>query len=157
MATWILISDVARAKLFRAERANAPWSLVEEFEHPEGHQPSREISPSSAPGRIQKSPGGRGPRTSMEPHTTPKDVEAGRFAHHLVDRLEQAALKNEFEKLVLVAPPRFLGQLNAVLGRHTASRLQTTVDKDLAMLSDHELRERLIDVAFPPTSAASTA
>ena len=40
--------------------------------------------------------------------------------------------------------------LRAALARQTAKHLRATVDKDLVMLNDAEIRQRLIDAAFPP-------
>jgi protein required for attachment to host cells len=148
MTTWILVSDASRAKLFSTELREDPWSLVEEFAHPEGREMSREISPSSPPGRMRqsKSPGGR--QTAVEPRTTPKEAEALRFAQHLANYLEDAIAKRELDHLVLVAPPHFLGRLHGTLGPQAVKRLRATVDKDLSMLQSAEIRQRLVDSVF---------
>src|SRR5438309_2143345 len=57
VTTWILVSDTSRAKLFSAEKREDDWSLLKDFEHPEGRKQSKEISPSSPPGRMQQSKG----------------------------------------------------------------------------------------------------
>ena len=57
MATWILVSDTSRAKLFSAEKREDNWTLLKDFEHPEGRKLSQDISPSAAPGRMQQSKG----------------------------------------------------------------------------------------------------
>ncbi|MEX0679500.1 MAG: host attachment protein [Pirellulales bacterium] len=156
MTTWILVSDASRAKLFSAELREDDWSLVKEFEHPEGRQMSSDIRPSSPPGKMQqrsKAPGAR--HTAMEPHTTPKEAEAQRFAQHLAEYLEKATAGREFDYLVLVAPPHFLGVLHGTLGRQAAKHLRATVNKDLSMLEVAQLRQRLVDSVFPlnPTSS----
>jgi len=154
MTTWIMVSDASRAKLFSAELREDPWSLVEEIKHPEGREFSREISPSSPPGRMQQSraPGGR--RTAVVPHTSPKEAEIQHFAEHLSHYLKEATAKGLFDQLVLVAPPSFLGILRRSLGRQTTNRLRTTVDKDLSMFDVSELRERLVDEVFPLNPAS---
>lgn len=149
MTAWILVSDAGRAKLFSAELREDNWCLVKDFEHPEGREMSREIHPSSPPGRMQqsKAPGGR--RTTMEPHTSPKEAEAERFAQQLGNYLEDATARRAFDYLVLVAPPHFLGMLHGVLGKQAEKQLRATVDKDLISLDERELRKRLVDVVFP--------
>ena len=151
MTAWILVSDASRAKLFSAELREDAWSLVNDFEHPEGREPSREISPTSPPGRSQKSkgPGPGGRRTALEPRTWPKEAEAERFAHKLGTYLEEAIANRQFDYLVLVAPPHFLGILKGSLGRQAAKHLRATVDKDLSTLDAAELRERLVEAVFP--------
>lgn len=149
MTTWILVCDAGRARLLSTELREDAWSLVAEFEHPEGREASREIKPSSPPGRTHQSRVAGTQRTAMEPQTTPKEAEADRFAQHLASYLEKATAGRAFDHLVLVAPPHFLGTLHGTLGRQTANRLRTTVNKDLSMLEVAELRERLVDAVFP--------
>lgn len=149
MTAWILVTDVSRARIFSTELREDDWSLVKEFEHPEGREMSRDIHPSDRPGRMQQSTATGGRRTAMQPHTSPKEAEAERFAQQLGNYLEEALAKREFDYLVLVAPPHFLGLLKGTLGRQTAKHLRASVDKDLGMLGGAELRERLVDVAFP--------
>ncbi len=149
MTAWILVSDASRAKLLSAEVREDDWSSVEQFDHPEGRELSREIAPSSPPGRAQQSHATGGSRSSLEQHTSPKEAEAERFAHKLSAYLEHAIAERRFDYLVLVAPPHFLGLLKGVLGRQAAKHLRTTVGKDLSMLDAAELRKRLVDDVFP--------
>ena len=150
MATWILVSDTSRAKLFSAEKREDDWTLLKEFEHPEGRKLSKDISPSAPPGRMQQSEGLGARRTSMEPHTWPKEASAERFAELLAHYLEEALGTNAFDALILAAPPHFLGMLHGTLAKQTAKHLKATIDKDLVRFDAAEIRERLIDAAFPP-------
>ena len=86
----------------------------------------------------------------MEPHTWPKQAEAERFAKHLTSYLDHAAQNGELGALVLVAPPHFLGMLHGSLGAQTKKHLRTTVDKDFVVFDTAEIRERLLDLVFPP-------
>ena len=153
MATWILVSDTSRAKLFSAENREDDWTLLKDFEHPEGRKLSQDISPSAPPGRMQQSKGLGAHRTSMEPHTWPKEASAERFAELLAHYLEEALGTNAFDALVLVDPPHFLGMLHGTLAKQTAKHLKATIDKDLVMFDAAGIRERLIDAAFPPESS----
>ena len=154
MTAWILVSDASRAHLYSAESREDVWSLVESFEHPEGREMSREIEDTSPPGRGQQGGAQGGRRTSLEPRTWPKEAELQRFAQRLSAYLEAAIAKRQFDSLVLVAPPHFLGALKDALGRQTARHVRTTIDKDLSTLGASDLRQRLVDSVFPlnPTS-----
>ena len=156
MTAWILVSDLSQARLFTAELREDAWDLLQEFDHPEGREFSREIRPGSPPGRMQQSRG-NGQRSAMEPHTTPKEAEAERFARQLSDFLENAQARRQFDYLVLVAPPHFLGLLHGTLGRQTAKHVRAMVDKDYIHLNAAELRKRLVDQVFPLTPAAGPA
>lgn len=153
MTTWILVADAGRARLFSTElRANA-WNVVKEFEDTEGRLTSSEIEDTSPPGRMQQGDAQGGRRTALEPRTWPKEVEAEHFGQRLVDYLEAAVAKREYDHLVLVAPPHFLGLLKKKLGQQTAKKLLTSVDKDLSKLPPAEVRDRLMDEVFPPAAA----
>ncbi len=149
MATWILVSDVSRAVLFSAEKRDDDWSLVTHFEHPEGRELSSEIRPSSPPGRMQKNKAS-GARSSMEPHTWPKEADAERFAKVLASYLDEGAAKGQFTDLVLVASPHFLGMVHNTLGKQTAKHLRATVHHDLVMLDGAEIRRRCWTTSFRP-------
>ena len=145
-----LVSDTSRAKLFSAEKREDDWTLLKVFEHPEGRKLSKEISPSAPPGRIQQSQGLGARRTSLEPHTWPKEASAERFAELLAHYLEEAVGANALDALVLAAPPHFLGMLQGTLTKQAAKHFKATIDKDSVMLHAAEIRQRLIDAAFPP-------
>ena len=154
MTEWILVSDDSRANLYSAELREDDWSLVKAFEHPEGRETSREISPTSPPGRMQQGKASGGRRTSFEPRTWPKEVEVQRFAQQLSAYLEEAIARRSFDYLVLVAPPHFLGTLKGALGRQVAKHVRATIDKDLSTLDATDLRQRLVDTVFPLNPAS---
>ena len=87
-------------------------------------------------------------------HSSPKQIEAERFAQRLGGYLEDAMARRQFDDLVLVAPPHFLGVLKGALGRQVAKHVRQAIDKDLSMLAAAEIRERLIDDVFPPPTGA---
>jgi protein required for attachment to host cells len=149
MTLWIVVSDASRARVFSSEVRDDDWSLVKEFEHPEGRELSSEISPSGPPGRMQQDSASGGRRTAMQPRTTPKEAEVERFAKHVGKYLNAAIAKSQVDYLVLVAPPHFLGVLKSALGRQAAKHLRATLDKDLSTLKAADLRERLVDMVFP--------
>jgi len=154
MTSWILVSDASRAKLYSTELRADDWSHVKSFEHPEGQEMSREIEATSPPGRAQQGQAQGGRRTALEPRTWPKEAEAERFAQQLATYLEEAIAKRQFDDLVLVAPPRFLGKLNGALGRQAAKHVRATVDKDLSILDAAELQQRLVETVFASNSAS---
>jgi protein required for attachment to host cells len=65
----------------------------------------------------------------VEPRTDPHRAAKAAFAGRLAARLEATA--SAFERLLLVAPPPFLGDLRASLGKAARGKLHGTLDKDL--------------------------
>jgi len=149
MTTWIVVADAGSARVFASGMRDAPWTLVQELDNPEGRQASHESHPSAPPGRMQESKTLGARRSSMEPHTTPKEAAGERFAHELSELIDAARHRAQFERLVLVAPPHFLGVLRGLLSSDATAHVTAAVDKDLVAIAPHELRERLLDVAFP--------
>ncbi len=153
MTSWILVTDAGRARLFSTELRENAWNVVEEFEHTEGRETSSDIENTSPPGRMQQGDAQGGRRTALEPRTWPKEVEAEHFAQRLVDFLEAAIAKRDYDQLVLVAPPHFLGMLKKKLGQQAAKKLLLSIDKDLSKFPTAEIRERLVDEVFPQSAA----
>lgn len=60
------------------------------------------------------------------------------FAAEVAQRVNEAALTNGFEHLVIVAPPRVLAELRPRLHRETRQRLVAEIDKDL---TNHPVEE----------------
>jgi protein required for attachment to host cells len=52
-------------------------------------------------------------------------------------------MQNEFERLVLVAPPRFLGRLRSSLDAPTQQLVVGSLDKDLARAKEEELIDQV--------------
>jgi protein required for attachment to host cells len=59
--------------------------------------------------------------------------------------LNKAAYEGAFDRLVLVVPSRFLGELRDALDRHTRERVIAELSKDLTHLPTHELKSHLDD------------
>ncbi|PXB00020.1 Host attachment protein [Nostoc sp. 3335mG] len=57
--------------------------------------------------------------------------EEDRFAAETAELLKQRALRGEFESLIVVAPPRTLGELRKHYHKEVSDRLTGELDKDL--------------------------
>ena len=141
MITWILVSDASRARLFSLAEKEKTWELVQAFEHPESRAKGSELI-TDKPGRMQQS-AGRGNRPAMEPHMSPKEVEADVFVRELADYLDNGRTHNAYQNLALVAPPSFLGKLRNSLSVQVMKHVVVTVDKDYTQISDRDLHKRL--------------
>ncbi len=144
MKALILVADAGRARLFASETRAAPWKLLEQLEHPEVRS-ARDTLSSAQPGRTQESMA-TGRRSALAPPASPKEVETEKFAATLAEKFAQAAAEDAFERLVVVAPPRFLGLLREHLGAGEARmRDLVGIDKDLSQAPDAELPARVAD------------
>jgi protein required for attachment to host cells len=138
--TWILAGDASRARILTPKGKNRPWELVEEFDHPPGRARVSELV-TGKPGRVFQS-GGHG-HASMTPESDPTDVEAEKFARQLAARLERGFDAHEFARLVLVAPPRFIGILRKSLKEPVARCVTASIPKDLTHLEIRDLQQHV--------------
>lgn len=58
-------------------------------------------------------------------------LEEDRFAAEVADLLKTRALKNDFESLIIVAPPKTLGEMRKHYHKEVSQRLTGELDKDL--------------------------
>jgi protein required for attachment to host cells len=123
---WALVADGGRARLFERRLPAGPWHerIADAIEA--ANPPSRELG-TDRPGRVQES--ATTARHAVEPRTDPHRAAKAAFAGRLAARLEATA--SAFERLLLVAPPPFLGDLRASLGKVARGKLHGTLDKDL--------------------------
>jgi protein required for attachment to host cells len=140
---WVLVADAARARLFQVEQPQQTLSpaLVQELIGT--NLPSREIA-SDRPGRTFDS-GGQG-RHAKEPPTDPARHAQGEFARDVVRPLDEKRGNRSFERLIVVAPPQFLGDLRALMSQQLQESVSAEIAKDYSKLQLHVLQDRLHEV-----------
>ena len=125
---WVLVLDGEKALILRnaTDAADPRLEVVrkEEQENP----PDREQK-TDRPGRHLDagSPGARSAYEETDYHRLEKD----RFAEQMAGILYQAAHRNRFGRLVIVAGPQVLGTLRAALHKEVAARVVAEIPKTL--------------------------
>lgn len=127
-ATWILVADGAKARLFEIAEKDRSIVEVEDRLNPEGTANGRELSRDRPPTVHDRFGHGR---HSIEPHTSFRQKSAETFARELSDMLERGRLDHRYGDVVLIAPAHFLGTLNAALNKHVRARVAAELPKDL--------------------------
>lgn len=139
-AAWIVVADSSRCRIFASDKPAGPLEEIETLAHPEGRLHERDLA-SDRPGRAFDSKG-KG-RHAMSSEVGVKKHEAIVFAVRIAERLERGRGKEAFDRLVLVAPPSFLGLLRERLKRPLRARVAREVGKNMALLKARALRARL--------------
>lgn len=140
--TWVLVADASRARLFRREADGRLSSALDE-ELIGTHLPSREIA-SDRPGRTFDS-GGYG-RHANEPPTDPARHAQGEFARDVARLLDDKRKAQAFNRIVVVAPPRFLGELRSMMSLPLQELITDEIAKDLAKSPAHELQQHITEL-----------
>lgn len=129
---FVLVADGRKALFFRnegdAEYPNLQVEHAEEQANPADRDQKTDAAgaASSTRGGGQFSSGG-GSMGETDFHQQEED----RFAAETADMLKRRALANEFEALIIVAPPKTLGELRKRYHKEVSDRLTGELAKDL--------------------------
>jgi protein required for attachment to host cells len=143
--TWILVAHDAGARLFENEGPGKGIEMVEEIDHPQGRERDRDFD-SDRPGRAFRKNSADPRRAAMSRSESPHERDVAAFARTLTQKLQHGRTSNRYDRLVLVAPPRFLGLLRSSLDGPTAQLVVGSLDKDLAAHKESELIEHLAEI-----------
>jgi len=125
-STRVLVADARQAWMFDVEDAGLPARLRGTVKAP--------------PPEGRPHPPEHGWTHGPDPHA---EHEERRFVHGLNQALEHGLAENQFQHLVLVAPPKLLGVLRESLSRGLADRLRASSAKDWGHLTEAELAQHV--------------
>ena len=134
--TWILVCDGARRRILVNRGRGTGLSEIDSAEDRDARLPTRALG-SDRPGRTHDS-SGEG-RHAMAPPVDWHRFEKKRFAKEMAAMVNTAALENKFERVILVAPPRVLGDLRQALNGHATAKVTGEIGKDLTQVAVHDL------------------
>jgi protein required for attachment to host cells len=136
--TWVLVADGARARLLALDKAAHAVAEIEDFANPDarGREPARDRPPRTHD-RFGDS------RHAIEAHTSEREKTLKAFARELTDVLQRGHADHRYEDLILVAPPQFLGALNAELDAQVRDCVSLALPKDLTSADTRVILEHL--------------
>lgn len=134
---WVVVAESSRARFFSVESRTSPLKEIEDMVNPGARLQGQDLTADGF-GRTFDS-NGQG-RHAMEPRTEPKKQEAINFAHNVSERLENARRTGDYNDLVLIASPGFLGMLREHLGEVTQKHISKTINKNLINKTEAEIR-----------------
>lgn len=135
----ILVADGRKSLFFRNE-GDADFPNLGVVEHETHPNPAHHEQASDLAGRASGTLG-----SSMEEVDFHQQAE-DRFAAEIAAMLKERALRNEYDALVVVAPPRTLGELRKHYHSEVEKRLVAELPKDLVNLPVPEI-EKILQAA----------
>ena len=138
--TWVLVADRARARLFEIAADDRSMTELACYASAASRSTAQESMAEELP-RVNDSMSST--RHAIEPRTTLRDKNANQFARVLSDALQQGRANRRYERLILVAPARFLGTLHTTLDKALRECVVGELQRDLVALPAHEIRARL--------------
>ncbi|WP_184054656.1 host attachment family protein [Sphingomonas aerophila] len=164
---FVLVADGRKMLFFRnqgdAEYPNLQVEHAEEHPNPADRDQKTDAAggsfgsqmgsnaPAAARGGGMAGPNGGGEGGAFAPSRGSMDEvdfhqqEEDRFAAQTADLLKKRALANEFEKLIVVAPPKTLGELRKHYHKEVESRLAGELAKDLTNRPVDQIEKALRD------------
>ncbi len=142
LITWIVICDGARGRILVNRGYGTMLDEIREAEDHDARLPTRALG-TDRPGRAHDSSGAG--RHAMAPPVDWHKFEKERFAKEIAAMVNTAVLENKFDKVVLVAPPRVLGDLRQALSAQAKAKVSGEIGKDLTQVAVHDLGPHLSD------------
>jgi protein required for attachment to host cells len=138
--SFVVVADGEKMLFFRNEGdGDFPQLVVERNRQQENPQDSDQKTDSAG-----RSHAGAGPGGNSYGETDFHQLEKDRFAHETADMLKRWALRNDFEQLVVVAPPKTLGELRKHYHKEVEKRLVGEIPKDLTNMPVLDIEKALL-------------
>jgi len=140
----IVVADQAEAIFYDTASLQKRPKEVARISDPAAHQHNRDFE-SDRPGRSYESFGSQ--RHAIARENDPRFREAVGFAKRISRRLDDARRKGEFDELIVVAGPSFLGMMRAEMSGPTRACVVHEIGKDLVHSPVEALRKHLPESA----------
>ena len=147
--TLVLVTDGRKTLFFRNEGDQNQIDLRTEAVDEREDLDDKDMK-TDAPGTVQQS-AGYGHSTYEEVDF--KQQEEDRWAHSAAEEVNRRALKNDFEALAIVAPPRTLGEIRKKLHKEAERRIVCEIPKEMTRRPIPDIEALLIGTTAPEAPA----
>src|SRR3954447_9897154 len=151
--TLIVVADGAKARFLKESEDHKKLVPADDADMlaPAARRPDRELV-TDKPGR-GFSPARDGRRGGFEPAHDPHKLEKHNFTARLAQTLDKACSARQFDRVVLVAPKRRLGELRPLLSPRVKKPVSHEVAKDLTASTPTSLPKALAEALPEPAIA----
>lgn len=142
---FVVVAD-GRKMLFLRNEGDAEYpnlrveKKVVDKHNPDTHEQASDLAGNAMGTRTAGAQWGAGNMEETDFH----QLEEDRFAAQTAALLKDRALRNEFETLIIVAPPRTLGELRKHYHKEVSERLTGEIAKDLTDHTVPQIEEALL-------------
>ena len=137
---FVVVAD-GRKMLFLRNDGDAEFPNLQLERKRVQDNPSDGAQSADAPGRSFSS---TGPGRSAYQETDYHQLEEDRFAADVTELLKKRAFDNDYEALIIIAPPKTLGEMRKHYHKEVADRLLGEIDKDLTGHPIDEIEQALV-------------
>lgn len=138
---WIALANTNLYRIYSYENSTkAPsLTLLKEMSHPESKSRERELM-TDRPGHYKTMGEARG---TYSGHADPKEDEIDHFLHQLAEQFEMGRVANQYNKLILIAPPHVNGIISKHINKNVERLIISNLKKDYTHFQSHELSQFL--------------
>ena len=137
---WYIIADGGRARFVERDEQGT-YRTVVSFVAADMHKRSSDLG-RDRPARAQES--GSPTRHAIQPRRDLHAAAKEDFVKLVAEEIEAEHGRDQFDRLVLIAPPRVLTELKQKLSKPMAKIVVKDLQKDLTKVPDHDLTEHLL-------------
>ncbi|PIW27525.1 MAG: hypothetical protein COW30_10185 [Rhodospirillales bacterium CG15_BIG_FIL_POST_REV_8_21_14_020_66_15] len=137
--TWIVVADHQHARVYAHEGPGRGLQAIDGMTFDTLLEPSRDMK-TDRPGR---KPASGGAIRSMTPAIDPHREAGEKFIGGVAKAVSGAAGRKAFERLVLIAPPRALGEFRKALPDKVRKMVTAELNEDQTKTTDKDLADRL--------------
>lgn len=138
---WVVVAESHHARIYSVESRTAPLKEVDDVANGASRRKGDAQFVEDGDRTVDRH--GLDGRHAKEPRIEPKQAEIMHFAHDLGERLENARRVGDYNDLVLISSPGFLGMLKQHLSSVTQKHISKTINKNLTDKSESEIRHYL--------------
>lgn len=143
MKTWVVVADSSRGRIYVQDKPDNALIEVEDLIHTGSRLHAGDLV-SDRQGRDGGAVGQS--RHVIDARTGVKEHEVETFAKEIAERLDSARVAGKYQRLVLMAPPAFLGTLRANLSDMVRDLVVGEMDKSLVTHTAEEVQRYLSQV-----------
>jgi protein required for attachment to host cells len=135
--TWIIAADRARARIFEMHGVDTHLEEVEDMINPSGRASNRDLD-TDAGGRFAAM--GQGERGhTAQPEADAVEHQAELFVKRVSEYLGEAHAEHRYDKLRVIAFPKFLGLMRQHLAPDVKKVLEDEVEKDISWFDKNQI------------------
>lgn len=132
--TWVLVADGTRARIFIKRFKSLNNVMGQDFVSDNLRDSQIYMD---KPGRSYES--SNPTRHAYQPRTDWHEYQKQTFAKEICSILEKANETADFDELIIISPPKMLGDIRSYLGKQILPKIRAEIPKDISKLSEHEL------------------
>lgn len=141
---WVILADQNHMRVYC--RKGQDLALLGE-----GIPKGREVAlPAEAPFDRVFSSCSRFIRHTVGPHTSTGKKARDSFAEKIANWLQAMQQQDMYDRIVIAAPPKFLGSLRKALPASLTSYIAAEINKDLIKMEQQKLKEELSSILWLP-------